>query len=126
MTTFKQYAKQAKERMKNGFWENAKANLQQEKQVAATMGLNERKVAEVEHKKLHRQIYDYDGFCQDEVFFERVVEILTSKETVLNPIMRLADKQYMEKLSPTEKQQYISKLALKYSQAVEKYNQLHS
>lgn len=126
MDTFKEYAKRAKERMKNGFGENVKQNLQHEKEVAATMGLNPRKVCEEQRQKLQRQIYDYDGFCADEEFYAKVEAILDSDELVSNPIMRLADQKYMETLSPKEKQAYISKLAAKYRAAVEKYRRLRS
>ena len=104
MSTFKEYAKRAKERMKNGFWEQAKQNIQTEKQVAATLGLNTRKVAEENHRKLHRQIYDYDGFCEEQEFYAKVEAILDSDEIVSNPIMRLADKDYMTRLTPAEQQ----------------------
>lgn len=125
MSTYKEYAKRAKDRMKNGFWEKAKQDLQTEKQVAATMGISERKVGEERHRKLQRQIYDFDGFCAEEEFYSKVVEILTSTELVSNPIMRLADKDYMSKLSPQDRQTYITKLAAQYRAAVEKYNSLH-
>lgn len=124
--SFKQYAKQAKDRLKNGFWENAKNNLAHEKQVAATLGLNQRQVCEEQRQKLQRQIYDYDGFCEEQDFFAKVVAILNSNEVVSNPIMRLADQTYMQTLSPREKQIYVSRLAAKYREAVEKYRRLHS
>ena len=126
MSTFKEYAKRAKERMKNGFWEQAKLNIQTEKQVAATLGLNTVKVGEEQHRRLQRQIYDYDGFCAEQEFYAKVEAILDSDELVSNPIMRLADQDYLSKLSPTDKQVYISKLAAKYREAVEKYRQLRS
>ena len=126
MSTFKEYAKRAKERLKNGFWEQAKQNLQTEKQVAATLGLNTAKVGEEQRRKLQRQIYDYDGFCEEQEFYSKVEAILDSDELVSNPIMRLADQNYLEKLSPADKQIYISKLAAKYREAVEKYRQLRS
>lgn len=126
MSTYKEYAKRAKDRMKNGFWEKAKQDILTEKQVAATMGISERKVGEEQHRKLERQIYDFNGFCEEEEFFAKVAEILSSKETVSNPIMRLADKDYMLKLSPQDRQTYISKLASRYRQAVDKYNQLRT
>ena len=124
MSTFKEYAKRAKERMKNGFWEQAKLNIQTEKQVAATLGLNTAKVGEEQRRKLQRQIYDYDGFCEEEEFYAKVEAILDSDELVSNPIMRLADQEYLAKLTPAERQVYISKLAAKYREAVEKYRQL--
>ena len=126
MSTFKEYAKRAKERMKNGFWEQAKQNIQTEKQVAATLGLNTRQVGEEERRKLQRQIYDYDGFCEEQEFYAKVEEMLNSNEIISNPIMRLADKDYMSKLSPAERQSYISKIATKYREAVEKYHRLRS
>ena len=126
MPTFKEYAKRAKERMKSGFWEQARQNIQTEKQVAATLGLNTRKVSEEEHRKLQRQIYDYDGFCEEQEFYAKVEQMLDSNEIVSNPIMRLADRDYMETLSPAERQSYISKIATKYREAVEKYKQLRS
>ena len=126
MSTFKEYAKRAKERMKNGFWEQARLNIQTEKQVAATLGLNTRQVGEEERRKLQRQIYDYDGFCEEQEFYAKVEEMLESNELVSNPIMRLADQDYMCKLSPAERQSYISKIATKYREAVDKYHRLRS
>lgn len=126
MSTFKEYARRAKERMKNGFWEQAKQSIQTEKQVAATLGLNTAKVGEEQRRRLQRQIYDYDGFCEEQEFYSKVAEILDSDELVSNPIMRLADQEYLSHLSPADKQVYISKLAAKYREAVEKYRQLRS
>lgn len=126
MSTYKEYAKRAKERMKNGFWEKAKQAIDEEKQVAATLGLNARKVGEERRRKLQRQIYDYGGFCEEEEFYSKVEKILDSDEIISNPIMRLADQNYMSTLSPSEKQSYLSKIAAKYRAAVEKYNQLRS
>ena len=126
MSTFKEYAKRAKERMKSGFWEQVKDDIQTEKQVAATLGLNSRQVGEEERRKLQRRIYDYDGFCEEQEFYTKVEEILSSDELVSNPIMRLADQDYMERLTPAERQVYISKIATKYRDAVEKYKRLRS
>ena len=112
--------------MKSGFWEEAKRNIQTEKQVAATMGLNARKVGEEQRRLLQQQIYDYDGFCEEQEFYKKVEEIPDSSEIVSNPIMRLADQEYMATLSAKDKQAYISKVAAKYRQAVERYKQLRS
>ena len=126
MSTFKEYAKRAKERMKSGFWEQARLNIKTEQQVAATLGLNTRKVGEEEKRKLERQIYDYDGFCEEQEFYAKVEEMLNSDELISNPIMRLADQDYMETLTPAERQSYISKIATKYREAVDKYRRLRS
>lgn len=124
MSTFKEYAKRAKDRMKSGFWEQARNNIKAEQQVAATMGLDAQKVGEEGKRMLERRIYDYDGFCEEREFYDKVVAILESDELVSNPIMRLADKEYMATLAPSERQSYVSKLAAKYRAAVEKYRSL--
>ena len=126
MSTFKEYAKMAKQRMKSGFWEKAKQDLETEKQVAATQGLNPRKVGEEQRRRLQQQIYDYEGFLEEQKFYNKVEAILDSNETVSNPIMRLADKDYMARLTPSEQQTYITRLAARYRQAVERYRNLHS
>lgn len=126
MSTFKEYAKKAKHRMKSGFWEQARQEMETEKQVAATQGLNPRKVGEEQHRRLQQQIYDYEGFCEEQEFYKKVEEIMDSAETVSNPIMRLADQDYLATLSPADKQTYITRLAARYRQAVERYKQLRS
>ena len=125
MSTFKDYAKRAKQRMKSGFWQQAHQNIRTEQQVAATLGLNARKVGEEGKRMLERSIYDYDGFCEEQEFYIKVVQLLESDELVSNPIMRLADSDYMATLSPSQKQTYISRLAARYRSAVEKYRSLH-
>lgn len=126
MSTFKEYAKKAKDRLKNGFWEQAKQDIITEKEIAATMGLNARKVGEEQRRRLQQQIYDYDGFVEEQEFYKQVEAIMDSDEIVSNPIMRLADKEYMATLSPVDRQTYITKIAAKYRQAVERYNNLHT
>ncbi len=125
MSTFKEYAKRAKDRLKSGFWEQARQNILTEQQVAATLGLNTRKVGEEGKRMLERKIYDYDGFCEEQEFYNKVAQILESDELVSNPIMRLADQQYLAGLTPAERQSYISKLAAKYRAAVERYRSIH-
>lgn len=126
MSTFKEYAKRAKERMKNGFWENAQRSLQHEREVAATTGVSPRRVGEEHRRRIEQQIYDYDGYRAEEEFYAKVVEMLSGDELVINPIMRLADKQLLETLSPQDKQVYLSGVAARYRKAVEKYNSLHT
>ena len=126
MSTFKEYAKRAKERMKNGFWENVQRSLQQEKEVAATTGVSQRRLGEEHRRKLEQQIYDYESYRAEEEFYQKVVEMLTGEEIVINPIMRLADKDVLKNLSPSDRQVYLSNVATRYRKAVEKYNSLQS
>ncbi len=125
MSTLKDYAKRAKQRLKSGFWEQARQNIKTEQQVAATLGLNARKVGEEGKRMLERKIYDYNGFCEEQEFYNKVVEIIESDELISNPIMRLADPDYLSQLDPSERQSYLARLAAKYRAAVEKYRSLH-
>lgn len=126
MSTFKEYAKRAKQRMKNGFWENARQRLQHEKEVAATTGVNQHKLGEEHRRRIEQQIYDYDGYMFEEEFYNKVVAMLTSDQVVTNPIMRLADSKYMSTLSTQDKQVYLSRIAAQYRKAVDKYNSLRN
>lgn len=126
MSDFKKYAKEAKERMKNGFWERAKQTIEQEKQVAATLGVSQNVAVMEQKRKLLGQIYNSTAFSEEEDFYGKVVEILESDQTVLNPIMRLADKQKMQSMTASERESYISRLAMRYREAVDRYNRLHS
>jgi hypothetical protein len=118
----KEYAKRAKERMKNGFWSDAKKDVEDKKQQAKVMGLDTVKVVEEERRKTVRRIYDEQGYLEDQVFYSKVVEILQSKDTVTNPLTRLADKQLMQTMSPTERQTYLIKLSARFQKVVEQYN----
>lgn len=125
MSTFKQYAKSAKTRLKSGFWEKARQDLDKEKEVAATLGIDSRKVVEEQRRKLEKQIYDYDGYRREQEFYRKVEEILQSDQVVSNPIMRLADQDYMATLTPSQRQAYLAKVAANYQQAVDRYRSLH-
>lgn len=60
---------------------------------------------------------------EDLQFLKKVHTILSSNEDILNPIGKLVDKDYFEKLSDTQKQQYVLELSEKYNVAkLEFYN----
>ena len=123
--TFKKFARQAKERMKSGFWEQTRLRLETEKQVAVTKGLDCNAVRQQQHRQLERLIYDSEGYNREQQFQRKVEEILTSKQTVANPISLLADKQYMSTLNAYQRQTYLMKLSAKYQKKKKKYRQLH-
>ena len=118
----KEYARKAKERMKNGFWLDAKQSVEGKKQQAKELGLDTVKVVEEERRKTVRRIYDEQGYLEEQAFYSRVVEILESKDTVTNPLARLADTELMKDMSPAEKQTYLIKLSARFQKVVEQYN----
>ena len=118
----KEYAKKAKERMKNGFWSQAKQDVENKKQQAKMLGVDCVKLVEEERRKTVRRIYDEQGFLEEQIFYNQVVEILESKDTVTNPLARLADHELMEQMSPSERQTYLIKLSARFQKVVEQYN----
>ena len=118
----KEYAKKAKERMKNGFWSQAKQDVEAKKEQAKLMGVDCVKLVEEERRKTVRRIYDEQGFLEEQLFYNKVVEILESKDTITNPLARLADKEAMEQMSSSEKQTYLIKLSARFQKVVEQYN----
>ena len=118
----KEYAKKAKERMKSGFWSQAKQDVEDKKEQAKLLGLDTVKVVEDERRKTVRRIYDEQGYLEEQAFYNKVVEILQSKDTVTNPLARLADQELMSQMSPTERQTYLIKLSARFQKVVEQYN----
>lgn len=118
----KEYARKAKERMKSGFWSDAKRDVEYKKQQAKVMGLDAVKVVEDERRKTVRRIYDEQGYMEEQAFYNKVVEILESKDTITNPLTRLADESLMQSMSPTERQTYLIKLSARFQKVVEQYN----
>ena len=118
----KEYAKKAKERMKSGFWSQAKQDVEDKQEQAKLLGLDTVKVVEDERRKTVRRIYDEQGYLEEQAFYNKVVEILQSKDTVTNPLARLADQELMSQMSPTERQTYLIKLSARFQKVVEQYN----
>ena len=118
----REYAKKAKERMKNGFWSQAKQDVEEKKRQAKIAGVDCVKLVEEERRKTVRRIYDEQGFLEEQTFYNKVVEILESEDIVTNPLARLADRELMEQMTPGEKQAYLIKLSARFQKVVEQYN----
>ena len=117
--TLKQYCKEAKMRLKSGFWQNYKSNLDQELSRAKESGISESKVKEYYSCKITEDIRNTkDEF---DAFYQKVKVMLDEEGEVSNAIGRLTDKEYFSTLSYEEKQRYTLSLSEKYLQAVERY-----
>lgn len=115
--TFKLLAKEAKARMKKGFWQECEAELTSERTYAQTQGINESKMERYFQKKVEARIR---GDKQDD-FYSRVKELLLSEGEVSDAIGRLTDKEYYETLSYSEKQRYTLELSEKYLEALRRF-----
>ena len=115
--TWKPLAKEAKARMKNGFWHECEKKLDNERTYAKEQGINEGKMELYFRQKVETEIR---GEAPDE-FYLKVKELLMSEGEVSDAIGRLMDKEYYEGLSYSEKQRYTLELSEKYLQALERF-----
>ena len=119
LKTLKQYCKEAKKRLKNGFWQNYHKNLDEELARAEEKGIATSKVKEYYVCKITEDIKNTkDEFDE---FYKKVKKLLDEEGEVSNAIGRLTDKANFESLSYDERQRYTLSLSEKYLQAVERY-----
>lgn len=117
--TLKQYCKEAKKRLKNGFWQEYQSDLDKELVRAEKEGISVSKIKEYYSQKVAEDIKTVKK--EDEEFYSKVKKLLDEEGEVSNAIGRLTDKEEYEKLSYDEKQRYTLNLAERYVKAVERY-----
>jgi hypothetical protein len=117
MDDFKNAAKQAKERLKNDFWQQCKSDVDKSATIAKDKGLNENKVKAGLYGKVKRSI---KGETPDE-FYIKVKALLDEMGEVSDAIGRLTDKEYYSTLSYEEQQRYTLELSGKYLEALDRY-----
>lgn len=118
--TLKQYAKEAKLRLKNGFWQDYKKNLDDKLTKAQEAGVAPSKVKEYYNYVVSENIKSRKD--SEEEFYLKVKKILDEEGEISDAIGRLTDKREFESLSYAEKQRYTLALSEKYLKAVERYN----
>ena len=120
MPTIKEYAKEAKTRMKSGFWDDVKTKRQSDVETAAIQGKNTDVVFCEYREVLKRKIFDPDS-KEDEELYRKVCGLLSQNSVVINPIGALADKEKMRAMSESAKQHYIFELSKKFKEMKERY-----
>ncbi len=120
LKSLKQYAREAKQRLKSGFWTTYKENLQRELEDAKHNGVPENKVREYFSYKVSSGIGNNET-DDEQVFYKRVKKLLDEEGEVSNAIGRLTDTLYFESLSYEEKQRYTLSLSERYLKALERY-----
>ncbi len=115
--TWKSLAREAKQRMKKGFWEDFGARLDSERTHAKEQGINEGKMENYLREKVETEIR---GETPDE-FYCKVRDMLLSEGEVSDAIGRLTDKEYYATLSYAAKQRYTLELSEKYLRALERF-----
>ncbi len=119
LKSLKDYCKEAKKRLKTGFWEEHYKNLNEELARAKTQGVSLSKVKEYYSKKVSHNIRSAKQ--KEESFYFKVKSILDSQGEISNVIGVLTDKSYFDTLSYEEKQRYTLELSENYLKALERY-----
>ena len=115
--SFKSIAKEAKNRLKSGFWENCKDEWADERERARRAGVSESRAGHYFAGKVTCTIKGGD----DDAFYEKVKAILVKEGEVSDAIGRLTDRAVFDKLSYEEKQRYNMELSAKYLAALERF-----
>ena len=120
LKSLKQYCREAKKRLKSGFWSNYKDKLNKEIEDAKSNGVPENKVREFFAYKVASGIENSDD-GDEQLFYKRVKKLLDEEGEVSNAIGRLTDSAYYQTLSYEDKQRYNLSLSERYLKALERY-----
>jgi hypothetical protein len=116
--TLKTVARQAKQRIKENFWEGYRIERAARIEIAKQNGVNEQEAERFLSQEIERKIR---GEQQTDAFYERVKAMLLSEGEVSDAIGRLTDYALYETLSYAEKQRYTLALSEKYLRALERF-----
>lgn len=117
--TLKDYAKEAKRRMKSSFWQDYKEKVSSEMSKAEESGESSSKIALYYQNKASITVKGVKS--DEEEFYQKVKNLLSTLGEVSDAIGRLTDKDYFNSLSYDQKQRYTLELSAKYVKAKERY-----
>ncbi len=115
--TLKTLAKEAKTRMKKGFWQKCEEELDVKRSHARDLGMSESKMERYFQEKVGETI---KGEAPD-TFYLKVRDMLLAEGEVSDAIGRLTDRGYFETLGYAERQRYTLELSEKYLRALERF-----
>ena len=118
LKSLKDYCKDAKKRLKNGFWQKYKQDLSIELDKAQEAGVSVVKVKEYYAQRISGSIRKSQD---DDQFYKKVKKILDEEGEISNASGRLTDKDVYASLSYEEQQRYTLDLSAQYLKAVERY-----
>ncbi len=123
--SIKQYAKEAKRRLKSGFWQNHESEVEFGKQKAVSEGVAVSKVVEYYSDK-RRRVVNETLTSDDEKFYKKVKRLLDEHGDAGDIIGRLTDKKQFAEMNYEQRQRYLMELSNKYLTALERYQKEQS
>lgn len=120
--TLSDLVKDAKQRMKHGFWKEIIKERQEDIERAEEQGLSKQHVVEQYKGKLLQDLYiKSDMLRRDEALYKKAVEIFESDEIIINPLARLVEHEYYDELDEDDRVAYMFELSTRYLKCKEKY-----
>lgn len=115
-------AKNAKKRMKKGYWSDIIESRKKDMDIASKNGVDKSEVISYYKDRVLRDFYvKTERVEREERLYKKVVEIMDSEEIVYNPLARLVEHEYYDNLDEDGKVAYIFNLASKYSKLRKRY-----
>jgi len=128
MSDLKTYAKEARKRLKNGFWETTNAERKMVIQNALENGQDVKVVEEMCRRKIENKIKSIQNTNKnnyEEELYKKVCQIMESDTMLMNPLSKLIDHQVYDDLDEQSKQSYILKLSEQYVEMKKRYKSEH-
>ena len=119
--SLKQYAKDAKRRMKSGFWQKYKQEVEERKKKAVLEGIAVSRVVEYSKQDCHYKIKTDLQSANDDAFYHRVKELLDTYGEVDDIIGRLVDENVFNSMPYEKRQKYMLDLSERYLVALNRY-----
>jgi len=120
----KDYAKKAKERLKNGYWTQVNEKRKHLIESASNLGKDTNRVNDEFKSKLNIELHGGTYISlENEKLYKKVCEILEKDCDTVSPISQLLDKELMISLDDRARQMYILHLSDKYKEYKAKYFQ---
>ena len=112
-------AKLAKNRLRNGFWEEYNSKVKKGVENAKEQGKNTSNVINYYKTVAVREILQSDE--KNEEFYQKVKTILDKEGEVSNMIARLCDENLLKSMNFSDKQRYIFEISAKYCECKKRY-----
>ncbi|MBO7186787.1 MAG: hypothetical protein J6V68_00110 [Clostridia bacterium] len=119
--TIKDYAKEAKKRLKTGFWQEQKEKAKLRTEKAVLEGVAVSKVTQYNFEEARRKITVDPLFSEEEEFYDKVKSLLDEFGETEDIVGKLIDKEYYNSVSYERRQRYMLSLSDRYLSALERY-----
>lgn len=129
MDELRKKAKEARTRLRQGFWNDIIKERQEVIQSAMEHGQDVQCIKEFYKRKIEDRIRNLTNgkkSSDEDALYEKVCKIMQSNEVLLNPLSKLIDHEIYDKMSDSAKQVYILKLSEQYLAMKERYKLEHS